>query len=84
MEEYQIEPETKKIENKITETLFIEQNEKKFKLELVLEGEIIFLNLYEEGNINNKYYSQKLSLREIKNKHQIFLYLIHVKNFLII
>ena len=72
MEEYQIEPETKEIENKITETLIIEQNEKKFKLELVLEDEIIFLNLYEEGNINNKYYSQKLSLREIKNKHQIF------------
>ena len=72
MEQYQIESETKEIENKITETLIIEQNEKKFKLELVIEGEIIFLNLYEEGNINNKYYSQKLSLREIKNKHQIF------------
>jgi hypothetical protein len=72
MEEYQIEPETKEIENKITETLIIEQNEKKYKLELVIEGEIIFLNLYEEGNINNKFYSQKLSLREIKNKHQIF------------
>ena len=28
MEEYQIEPETKEIENKITETLIIEQNEK--------------------------------------------------------
>jgi hypothetical protein len=29
MEEYQIESETKEIENKITETLIIEQNEKK-------------------------------------------------------
>jgi len=72
MEEYQIEPETKEIENKITETLIIDQNEKKFKLELVIKGEMIFFNLYEEGKINNKYYSQKLSLREIKNKHQIF------------
>ena len=45
MEEYQIESETKEIENKITEILIIEQNEKKYKLELVIEGEIIFLNI---------------------------------------
>ena len=82
MEEYQIESETKEIENKITETLIIEQNEKKYKLELVIEGEIIFLNLYEEGNINNKFYSQKLSLREIKNKHQIFCVFKTCKEFL--
>ena len=72
MEEYQIEQETEEIENKITETLFLNQDKKNFKIELIIEGKIMFFNIYEEGNISNKYYSQIMSLKEIKNKHQIF------------
>ena len=72
MEEYQIEQETEEVENKITETLFLNQDKKNFKIELIIEGKMMFFNLYEEGNISNKYYSQIMSLKEIKNKHQIF------------
>ena len=72
MEELDISPETEEPINKIIETLVINEDSNNYKLEIIIEGEIMIFNLYEEGDINNKYYTNKMSLKEIKNKHQIF------------
>ena len=80
MEEFQASPETPDI---ISETINIYQNYNKYKLEIIIEGEIIIFNLYEEeGDINNKYYNKQMSLKEIKNKHQIFCVFNSCKDFL--
>ena len=72
MEELEITPETEEPTDKIIETIVINQENNNYKLEIIIEREIMILNLYEEGDINNKYYNNKMSLKEIKNKHQIF------------
>ena len=73
MEDIQIIPRETPGENTIIETMKLNQNGKNYKLEMLIDGEYMTFNLYEENNyINTIYFNQKMSLSEIKNKHQIF------------
>ena len=83
MEDIQIIPRETPADNKIIEIIKLYQKGINYKLEMIIDGEYMTFNLYEENNsINTKYFSQKISLSEIKNKHQIFCVFNSCKDFL--
>lgn len=55
----------------INEAFNINQNDKVYKLEIKIENETLVMSIYEK-ELSNKSYYLKMTIKEIKNIHQIF------------
>ena len=53
MEDIQIIPSATPGDNKVIESLKLNQNGKNYKLEMIIDGEYMTFNLYEENNSIN-------------------------------
>ena len=65
-------PEAPNEPNELSESMMIEQNNTKFILNIKIIGNSLSLNIFENEEINNEYYTKSMTLNEIKGFHNVF------------